>query len=42
MKKRLVIKIVEHNNQWNKNHWFHKKMRLITGTLKPECDKSLK
>ena len=41
MNKRLAIKVVEHNNRWNKNHWYHKRMRLKIGTLKPNCDKSL-
>ena len=42
MNKRLTIKVVEHNNLWNKDHWYHKRMRIIKGTLKPNCDKSLK
>jgi hypothetical protein len=42
MNKRLVIKIEKHNKKWNKDHWYHNSMRIVFGTLKPNCDKSLK
>ena len=42
MDKRLVIKIKEYNKKWDKNHWYHNSMRIVFGTLKPNCDKSLK
>ena len=42
MNKRLIIKIEEYNKKWNKNHWYHTSMRIVFGTLKPNCDNSLK
>ena len=42
MNKRLVIKIEKHNKKWNKIHWYHNSMRIVFGTLKPNCDNSLK
>ena len=40
MKKRLVIKILKQNeiNRYDKDN----SKRIIIGTLKPNCDKSLK
>tara|TARA_R100000234_G_scaffold106097_1_gene76601 strand:- start:272 stop:391 length:120 start_codon:yes stop_codon:yes gene_type:complete len=39
MNKRLVIKIEKNNKFWKE---YNSKRIIITGTLKPNCDKSLK